>query len=376
MPAVPLLAKSFNVSFGVASLVIITFILGQAAGSLPTGALIDRLGARQVMIIGPILTALMAGLVMTAQSFPEILVLRFIDGWAAQMWLMGRITSISALADAQQRGRQINWMLGMDNVGKLTGPLVGGFIAAAWGVRVPFGAYAALALVALIPVFFLAEDVRTTKAKARDEGSTRLGWALRQLVLPKLGYFGVAFFGAVCRGPVGGNLLHLYAAFTYNLDAPTIGILAAASSSTLVPIGFAAGYMLDRIGRRWTIAPGYLCFTVAMLWIAGTALLHLSFLWYVGGFIGVVASQGLTVGSTQVIGADIAPNEGRGSFLGVWQLVNLSGSSVSPLVFAFLADKAGYDWSFVVLAGAALAAGVLLLLLPETGRAMRKAAAA
>ena len=126
LPAVPTLAKSFDVSFGVASGVVTAHLLGNFAGTLPTGWLIDRFGRRSVMIAGPLLTSLAALLVWLATSFSELLILRFIGGFASQMWLMGRLAAISQGASPDQRGRQVSWMFGMDTTGMLAGPLVGG----------------------------------------------------------------------------------------------------------------------------------------------------------------------------------------------------------------------------------------------------------
>src|SRR5713226_5363581 len=140
LPAIPALAKSFHVSFALASGVVISFVVGNVAGSIPTGWMIDRYGRRRIMLIGPLLTSAMAFLVITANTFPLLLLYRFIDGWAAQMWLQGRITRISSGAQASQRGRLVSWMYGMDSVGRLSGPLVGGFIAASFGLRAPFAA--------------------------------------------------------------------------------------------------------------------------------------------------------------------------------------------------------------------------------------------
>ena len=150
LPAVPTLAKSFGVSFGAASGVVTTFLVGNLIGTLPAGWLIDRFGRRVVMIGGPLLTSAGAFLIAMVHSFPELLVLRFLDGVAAQLWLMGRLAAISHGADAGQRGREVSWMFGMNNAGMLAGPVVGGFIAAGLGPRAPFVAYAVLALLALV----------------------------------------------------------------------------------------------------------------------------------------------------------------------------------------------------------------------------------
>src|SRR5580692_7657013 len=151
VPALPALAKSFGVSFGIASGVLTIFLLGNVVGTLPSGWLIDRFGRRPVLIAGPLLAAAMGFLVAGANSFPELLVLRFINGFAAQMWIMARLAAISHGAAPSQRGRLVSWMFGMDSTGRLSGPVIGGLVANEFGARVPFLVYASLALIALIP---------------------------------------------------------------------------------------------------------------------------------------------------------------------------------------------------------------------------------
>jgi MFS family permease len=130
LPALPALAQSFSISFGVASFVVTVFLLGNLIGTIPSGWLIDRFGRRPVMIAGPLLTAATAFLIAGSHSFAELLILRFFNGFATQMWLIARLAAISHGAAPRERGRQVSWMFGMDNTGKLAGPLVGGFIAA------------------------------------------------------------------------------------------------------------------------------------------------------------------------------------------------------------------------------------------------------
>jgi MFS family permease len=375
LPAIPILARSFDVGFGLSSLVITSFLIGGTVGTVPTGWLIDRIGRRPILIGGPLLTAVVALLVARSESFPELLVFRFIDGWAAQMWLLARLTAISHRAAAGQRGRQVSWMYGMDNVGRLSGPLVGGYIAGALGERSPFVAYALLALVALIPTVALAREVpRRREAVTADASpADRPSWL--QMVVSRLPFFGVAFFSAVARGPIFADMLHLYAAFAYNLDAQAIGVLATAASGLSLPIALLAGWLLDRFGRKSTMVPGFTGVTVAMLALAVTAFLQLSLVWYVVTFLLGVIAQSLTGGSIQTIGADVAPPSARGTFLGLWRFTGQVGQTVSPLVFAFLAEQTGYGTSFLFVA---VAAGVTALLLvtviPETSGRVRRAA--
>ena len=179
----------------------------------------------------------------------------------------------------------------------------------------------------------------------------------------------MAFFSAVARGPIFADMLHLYAAFTYSLDARGIGILATSASLLGLPISFLAGWLMDRFGRKATMVPGFIGVTIMMLLLAVTAVLHLSLQWYVAAFLAGVAVQSLTGGSIQTIGADVAPPQARGMFLGLWRFTGQVGQTTSPIVFAFLASALGYGSSFVFIAAAAATTALLLITrVPETGK--------
>jgi MFS family permease len=366
LPAVPTLAKSFGVQFGAASGVVTAFLLGNLTGSIPSGWLIDRFGRRIVMIAGPLLTSGIAFFVANAHSFPELLILRFFDGCAAQMWLMGRLAAISHGASPAQRGRMVSWMFGMDNTGKLAGPVVGGFIASAWGPRAPFLTYAIIALVALLPTLLFVEDTpRRDRAARAEVGGKKL--SLREIVAPRLVYFGVALFAGLTRGPVQADLLHLYAAFAYHLGPKQIGYLATSAALVSWPIGFLAGWMMDRFGRKRTMVPGFSGVTLSMTALAISAFAHLSLEWYVVLFIVGVALQSLTGGSIQTVGADVAPPEARGTFLGLWRFTGQGGSALSPIIFALLAGEVSYGSAFLfTAASAATVAFLLIRFVPET----------
>ena len=85
LPALPKLAQSFNVDFAVASSVITAFVVGNLVGTLPAGWLIDRFGRKPVLIAGPLLSAATAFLVVMAESFPQLVVLRLLNGIAVQL---------------------------------------------------------------------------------------------------------------------------------------------------------------------------------------------------------------------------------------------------------------------------------------------------
>ena len=61
------------------------------------------------------------------------------------MWQLSRLTVI-ADTGGRSRARQITSLIGVQRVGMLAGPLIGGFAAVAWDLRVAFVMHAVVAL--------------------------------------------------------------------------------------------------------------------------------------------------------------------------------------------------------------------------------------
>jgi MFS family permease len=362
-PAIPVYARSFEVTFGVASLVLVANGLGAAAATLPIGYLLDRIGRRKIVIAGPLLTALTSFLTATAQSFPELLLYRFIAGWALQMWVLGRLAMITDRG-GDRRGRQISGLYGMDSVGRLLGPAVGGFAAAAWDVRVPFVLHGVLALVAIIPSFKLVRETQTDAAEpARGEraGATSAGFALSTFfVWPLMVLFAIQLLASLTRGAIWGGTLDLFVVYAYGVGPEVLGVLVTATSAIGVPITFAAGYLMDRFGRKATLVPGLVLLGGGLLSMAAIAYLGLSLAVYAASLFWVRAALSITSGAMQVLASDNAPAQARGRFLGAWRLIAEIGQVMSPLAFAALADGPGFAAAFAFLTTTSLGAALLL----------------
>lgn len=56
----------------------------------------------------------------------------------------------------------------------------------------------------------------------------------------------------------------------------------------------------------------------------------------------------------KTVGADVAPSEARGLFLGIWRLTGQGGATLSPILFAVIAETLGYGSSFLFVASSAM----------------------
>lgn len=380
IPVIPVYAKSFGVSFEVASLVIIIQQLGVTLSSLPVGMLMDRIGRRKVVLTGPVLLALSSLLSAVAHSFPELLVYRFIGGVGQQMWLLGRLTMIADTGAAQERGRQITTMSAMESAGRLFSPAIGGFLAVYWDIRAPFIAHALLSMVAIIPSFKLVRE--TAPQLARGRGRGQAGDApdagLRALFTFEVVVFFIAqFLASLTRGPIFSGQLNLYGAYAYDLSPQTIGFLATIVTAVGIPISLCAGYVMDHFGRKATLVPGFSLLALALAFISVTAYSRLSVPMFMLAYFLVHASNAITGSNMQTLGSDIAPDKARGRFYGVWNTLGSVGSPASTSIFALLSAGMGYWAAFGFLG--TMASGTALILgtqVRDRVREKRAAAAA
>lgn len=357
-PAIPVFAKSFGTGFGVASLVIIVHTLGALCSTIPTGFLLDRMGRRPILLGGPLLTALSSFLIALARSFPELLLYRFIGGWASEMWRQSRLAVIADSGRQEQRGRQMTGMVAMESGGRLLGPALGGFLAV-WNIRVPFVAHGLLSLTAILPSFRLMPKRATATTTSRDPSvpGAGLGLIFDRQFAP---FFAAQFFATMSRGTLWGGTLLLYAAYVYDVGPEVLGMLSTAVVVVGIPITFYSGYLMDRFGRKTTIVPGFILIAAGFASMALTDYRGLALGAFIAAFVGVHAAQSLTSGNMQVLGADMAPESARGRFFGVWRLTSEVGHLSSPAIFALLAESVDYATGFCFLSLSAFAAAAIV----------------
>ena len=365
-PVLPLFAKSFDVSVGVAALVFVATMAGGFAASLPAGYAIDRFGRRKVLLAGPVIAAGAAFLVATSDSFTQLVIYRFIGGWGQQMWTVSRLTVIADTGSDRSRARQITSMFGIQRVGMLSGPLAGGLLAAAFGLRVPFVVQGVVTLLAVIPSFFVVRETAPGHSAAAgpraDAAPEQQEYSWRSLLRPPIpALFSAQYLATTARGAtLGGGVLFLFAAYAYDSGPAELGILSSAMAVVGIPITLAAGYLMDRFGRMVTIVPGQALMGAGMVFLGVVAIAPLSFTAFVIGFVWVHVVNSMLSGSMQVLGSDIAPAHARGRFFGAGRMVSQAGFMSAPLSFAVLTGISGFGAAFFFLAGAGGVSALLL----------------
>ncbi|MFN0072074.1 MAG: MFS transporter [Chloroflexota bacterium] len=372
-PVIPGLAKSFDVGVSMASLVFVAANAGQLAATFPTGYLIDKIGRRPVLLAGPMLTGVASFMTPFSHTIWELFFWRFLTGVALQIWQQARLAVIADTAKQRERARQVQWMMGVGQAGTLFGPSVGGFLAAGFGLAVPFVAHAVLTVLAIIPSFWLVRESDPARQK-RSEGDAAAPSAPAEnewgrviaymLTFQMLVFLSVQMLANLSRGGFDQGALNLYAVYNYGLGPDTLGLLNTAAIFFGLPVPFLSGYLMDRFGRRSVIVPGFSAYATALILMSVTAFMQVPLEFFMVGYVLVQATQGTTGGTMQVLGTDLSPPFARGRFFAIWRTIAQLGATVTPAVFATIAEHAGFGYSFVYLGTCSLlvAIGVGVLL--------------
>lgn len=366
LATLPLFAGDFGVSYELISLAVGAAAIGTLAMDLPAGALLHKLGLRPAMIIGCSMVAVTTTGLVVVQDFNTLIVLRLVAGIGTALWALSRHAYITEAIPIAQRGQAISTFGGINRIGVFGGPLLGGVVAGAFGLRVSFAVAAVLACIALVMAVLLIKPV--PRVDDADTLSVRRRWVLvRHTLRAAWRDFTAASvaqtFGQMIRA--GRHLIiPLYAANQIGLDVAQIGLIMSISAIVDVSMFVPAGILMDRFGRKVASVPS---FGVMAL---GVALIPLSTdfktLMLVGILIGL--GNGLGSGAMMTLGADMAPMGATGEFLGIWRLIGDVGGAAGPLVVGTVAGSLGLARSSYVLAGFGFAASLTIALLVRETR--------
>lgn len=365
IPVLPLYAKSLQVSYGLVGLVMAGEGLGMLISDIPAGVLMRRLGKKRAMLLGIGCVVLSSAALFWARALPGILILRLVAGFGFALHNVARHAFIADTISNASRGRAVSFLGGLFRIGHFGGPMIGGKIAALCGLRATFLAFSGLCAAAWL---ILAVCVGATGGQARQPGTEgrshgRLLLSTLRAHCRVLASAGAGqLFAQIIRAGRGA-IIPLYAADVLGLDVEAIGLIMSASSAVDMSLFYPAGLLMDRLGRKFAIVPSFALQAVGMALVPFTASL--------GGLLSAAIliglGNGLGSGAMLITGADLAPQRGRGEFLGIWQLIGDAGTSGGPLVVGAIADLLVLSSAAWALSAAGLlASAIFVLLVPET----------
>jgi MFS family permease len=363
IPTLPLYAQLFTSSFGLVSIAVAAAGLGTLLADVPAGTVMARVGRKPLMIVGTLALAISSLLLALAHYYPEVIAYRLVFGAGTAMWNISRMAYITEVIPVADRGRALSTFGGISRIGVFAGPAVGGFIGQWYGLNAPFFAGAVLATLALVISGIFVPESHTAPTGSRSHLRWRVVADVARHHWRDLSTAGAAQIFAQMIRAGRQTIVPLYGASVLGLDVAEVGTIVSLSAAIDMSLFVPAGFIMDRLGRKFASVPS---FTILGIGMALIPFAHD----YAGLLLAtcvMALGNGLGSGAMMTLGADFAPREATGEFLGVWRLIGDIGGTGGPLVVGSVADAFGLGVAALALAGIGwLAAATLVLFVRET----------
>ena len=353
VPVLPDFATRFNASPTMVGLLFASFGITLLILSIPMGAISDRIGRKGPMIAGLALLAISTLAFAYAQSLPMLFAARLVQGAADGItWVVG-FAMIADLYGPDERGRAMGLAMAGSTLGIIIGPVIGGWLYEIGGIRLPFLAVAAMAMIDLIVFAIVAPRTRGSgPAVPMRRVLTHRPVAITALVV-------IAGGGTIAMlEPV----IPLVMQSRLGLGPAAIGSLfgiAAVASTTMHPI---YGRLSDRWGGRRLMMTGLIAsaFVLPLLNFATdfrSAAFAMVPMWVV--FSMIVTPSLYYMAEV----ASAAGFESYGVVYGVYNMAWAVGLMIAPALGGFLLERVGLagltmGWSVFLLATSVVLARV------------------
>ena len=373
IPTIPVLAREFDVSAGGAAQVITAFAFGKMAGTMLGGVLLDRKGTRFGLVGSAAVAAAASFAAVWSPWFLLLLSLAFILGAADTLGAVAREIAAIDQAPSNRRGRIISSLHGTNTIGMAFCPFLGGWLTELFNYKAAFFGYSVFGVTSVFLAMLVADSPGEAHGQSSANGAAK-GWGVARLrertiaithlyreIRPDLRstYCSIVFATLVNQSQrmIIQSMLPLYAVRYLQLSPSQVGTLFTISGVVIFAMMIPAGFVMDRVGRKWCTVPSTGIPALTFLLIPLTSnFFQLALLIGISG-----VAQGLSLGSLATATYDIVPTHLRGRLQALRRTVAELGSGMAPLIGGYLANSFNPGVPFWAYAPLLLLSATLLL---------------
>jgi MFS family permease len=358
LPVIALSAIDRGASPSIAALIGALLGIGSIVTNIPSGILATRIGERKSMLVAAVATAagLAVCLVNLGRGAASLLVYGagiLLIGAASSVYSLARQSYLTEMVPGHMRARALSTLGGTMRLGIFLGPFLGAGTMVLWGL--PGAYYVSLAatagagvIVYRVPDLEVSDQRKAAAAQVTTRSVLRGYW--RTFVT--LGA-GVLLLSAIRQ--TRQVVIPLWAAHI-GLSPTASSIIYGIAGAIDVLTFYPAGKVMDVYGRRWVAVPSAIIMGISFLLMPAThGAVTLAFTAMIMGF-----GNGIGSGIVMTLAADISPEAGRPTFLGIWRELADAGSGVGPVILSAVTAVAGLAAGIVVSGSVGFAAAAAL----------------
>ncbi|HYT11422.1 MAG TPA: MFS transporter [Candidatus Nitrosopolaris sp.] len=326
--------------------------LAAALLSLPSGLLIDRFGARSLLIFSLIVAG---GSQLASAATTTVLPLfiwQIAGGLGSGAQQAALFSAITESVKPGRLGRAMGWLTFSMQAGFFIGPSIAGLLLTKIDIRTD------LAVTTAMLVFTIPGAIAASGTRQSSQRGLSLREPLRALVSQRSFWpMVVGLVSATLAWGTVGAFLPIFGKEALRLPSSQVGLLlalqAVANGASRIP----GGRLVDRARQRWPIV-----FVGVVVWSATIVILgHLSGFWAPAIAL-IVATPFMATAyvAMGVVFGDLSAVSTRGVTMGMYGTVLFLGLAAGPLAFGPVVQNYGYAAGFT--ACAVVATGLALLM--------------
>ncbi|NQV57723.1 MAG: MFS transporter [Rhodospirillales bacterium] len=343
----------FGASFTALGLVITLFALATGLAQITAGILVDRFGAKPLLVGGLIAEGICIAAMGFANSLEAIYVLAVLAGFGNSVFHPADYAILNSSIGEERMGKAFGFHTFSGHLGGAVAPATIIFLTALFDWRLAMMATGMVGIAVAALIFTqggILADEKTSLAKEKGQEASAIDspstWKL--MLSRRMLYFflffliasvtssGVHSFSVVALVNVHGiSLGNASTALTAFLFASAIGILVG-------------GVIADRFGRHDTVA--IIAFVVTGLIFIAVSQIGLEAALLIALFTIAGLSQGILRPARDMMVRAGAPKGAMGRVFGYVSTGIALGSGIAPVAFGWIVDQGASIWVFWLLA--------------------------
>lgn len=354
-PLLPFVRAEYNVSYTEIGFALAAFNIVTAIFQTPAGFLVDRLGARALLVAGLVVGASSLVVIGLVNSFWVLVLMFAVTGLGNTVYHPANYALLSHHVSAKRIGQAFSIHTFSGILGSAVAPASMLMIESLWGWRGAFIAAGIFGFVVALILLSVREQPAAPQGTAvsqRESDGSSVAWKLLLSAPILLNLFFFVMLAVISGGIYNYSVVALAALYATPL---TIANSALSANLFLSATGvLCGGLLVSRTARHWAVAAvGLLVMALAIASVAwidlGTATL-IATMAIAGFFLGV------TMPSRDMIVRQVTP---PGSFGKVFGFVTTGfniGGIASALIFGAIMDSGNPRWVFLAIAAFSLVA--------------------
>lgn len=331
--------NEFNSSIGQAGLVVGSFIIGSLIGRLFTGPIMNKIGQKQILVIGLILFPLTTLLYFIDYGISFLIMSRFLNG--ITVGIAGTVigTIVALTVPASRRGEGISYFAVSTALATGVGPFIGLYMSQHTSFNMIFSFSFVLGIISLVTGLFVSIPSSKTTTMKHENAGFKLSGFIEPRALPIVI---IILIVCICFSGVL-SYLNLYANELDLVDTASFFFMVY-TASVLVSRPF-TGRLMDKKGANFVMYPAFILFGAGMLVLSSasnsvTFLLAAALIAF--GF-GNISSIG------QTIAVNLAEPHRMGLATATFYIFFDIGTGFGPSLLGLIIPITGYNNLYVIL---------------------------